>query len=105
LFSIWLDDVSKTLDKIPTKSGNERSYYGFDISAAMFPSTPPKGMSFHIQDMFQPFATEFHGKYDLVHLRFLVAATNEHTYKIVVNNIISLLSDYALLRNQSQQLY
>lgn len=79
----------------PTKSGNERSYDGFDISNGMFPSVPQKGMSFRVQDMFKPFPAELHGRYDLVHLRFVVGAIKEDMYKVVVENLLPLLSNCA----------
>lgn len=95
-YSVWLDDVSKTLESIPTTSGNGRSYDGFDVSSGMFPVIPQKGMSFHIQNMFEVFPKEFHGKYDFVHIRFVIGATTGDTYKIIAQNLLSLLSEYTL---------
>lgn len=95
-YSVWLDDVSKTLENTPTRSGNERSYDGFDISSSMFPAVPQKGMSFHIQNMFEAFPEEFHGKYDFVHLRFVIGAAKEDAYKVITQNLLSLLSEYTL---------
>lgn len=94
---IWLHDVSNILGDTPTKSGNERSYHGFDISSGMFPTVPQKGISFHLQDMFKSFPEEFHGKFDLVHIRFVVAAITEDTYKDIVKSILPLLSRYTMV--------
>lgn len=84
------------LASVPTKSGNERSYDGFDISPGMFPSVPRKGMSFHVQDMFQLFPAELHGKYDFIHLRFVISAIREDRYKVVLENLVPLLSNCTL---------
>jgi hypothetical protein len=49
-------------------------------------------MQFSVHDLLEPFPVEYHGKYDLVHLRFLLAALKEDDVKIAVKNIVALLS-------------
>ncbi|RDW61112.1 class I SAM-dependent methyltransferase [Aspergillus mulundensis] len=85
---IWLWDVKKLLDKHAGES--ERSFHGFDISAAQFPPAL-EGIHLSVQDVFQPFPTEHHNRYDLVNVRLLVTAFPESEYQKAVNNLLTIL--------------
>lgn len=85
---IWLKDLARRLSNPPSL---EREYFGFDISAKHFPSTPGKRMSFHQHDILEPFPVAFHGKFDLVHIRLLVLALKKTQFQTAVTNVIQLL--------------
>lgn len=84
---IWLQDVSKFLDTPQI----ERYYHGFDISAEQFPENPG-AIQFSVQDLTIPFPREHRERYDLVHVRLLVAALEEADYKAAIANIYDILS-------------
>lgn len=84
---IWLQDVSKFLDTPQI----ERYYHGFDISAEQFPENPG-AIQFSVQDLTIPFPREHWERYDLVHVRLLVAALEEADYKAAIANIYNILS-------------
>lgn len=77
---------------VPTRSQNERLYAGFDISPQQFPTMRSETTSFYVHDLLKPFPAEHHGKYDLVHLRFLLAVLKEDQLKTAVDNLVPLLS-------------
>ncbi|KAI0870890.1 S-adenosyl-L-methionine-dependent methyltransferase [Hypoxylon argillaceum] len=66
---------------------------GFDISPALFPSrsTLPPRVSLAVLDLKQPFPENMHGKYDLVHLRILVAAMRPGDWEPAVRNTMRIL--------------
>ncbi|PWY89171.1 LaeA-like methyltransferase [Aspergillus heteromorphus CBS 117.55] len=84
---IWLDDVSKCLAQT---SPAQRYYHGFDISADQFPKTPGK-IHFSVQDLTVPFAQEHWNRYDLVHVRLVIAALEEDEYQLAIANIHAIL--------------
>lgn len=52
-----------------------------DISSDLFPTKPwqTPDVTYHVHDCFKPFPAEFHGQYDVVHVRFwLTFVDNEH---------------------------
>lgn len=58
-----------------------------------FPKDPSdESIQFSLQNCLEPFPLEHHGRYDLVHVRLLVAALKESEYKTAVANIATLLS-------------
>lgn len=86
--SIWLKDVSKVLDPEPQ---SPVYYHGFDISSQQFPKMQ-ENIQFSVHDITKPFPEEHLGRYDLVHVRLLVAAIDESDYKLAVANIDAILS-------------
>lgn len=64
---------------------------GFDISSTLFPSSLPDNVTLSEQDIKQPFPEHMHGKYDLVHVRMLVAAMLPGDWEPVVRNLTGLL--------------
>lgn len=85
--SIWLRDLKKSLDTPQV----DRYYHGFDISSEQFPESPGT-IQFSVQDLTVPFPQEHWGRYDLVHVRLLVAALEEPDYKAAIANISKILS-------------
>ncbi|KAJ5993232.1 hypothetical protein N7451_008956 [Penicillium sp. IBT 35674x] len=84
---IWLKDVSKVLGP---GSQSPVYYHGFDISSQQFPKTQ-ENIQFSIHDITKPFPAEHLGRYDLVHVRLLVAAIDESDYKLAIANIDAIL--------------
>ena len=94
--SIWLKDVSKVLEKT-----NINCYYhGFDVSADQFPKNTGN-LEFSIQDITLPFPQEHWNRYDVVHVRLLVAALEETDYKTAISNLSAILSMYLPIRPPS----
>ncbi|KUL91145.1 hypothetical protein ZTR_00834 [Talaromyces verruculosus] len=88
---VWLRDVQSYLDTT-YPIGNKRYYHGFDISDEQLPKDRGDGsIHFSLQNCLEPFPLEHHGRYDLVHVRLLVAALKESEYKTAVANIATLL--------------
>ncbi|KAJ5224393.1 uncharacterized protein N7469_007896 [Penicillium citrinum] len=84
---IWLKDTSEMLDKV---DGHRCYYHGFDISAAQFPEDSDT-IAFSLHDITEPFPEEHWNRYDLVHVRLLVAALEESEYSAAVCNIQQIL--------------
>lgn len=85
--SIWLRDLKKSLDTPQV----DRYYHGFDISSEQFPENPG-AIQYSVHDLTVPFPQEHWGRYDLVHVRLLVAALEESDYKAAIANISRILS-------------
>lgn len=69
----------------------QRYYHGFDISPAQFP-TDSGSIHFSVHDITKPFPPEHLNRYDLVHVRLLVAAIDESDYQAAILNVQSILS-------------
>jgi len=69
------------------------SLYGFDISPALYPSTEtlPSNIHLDVMDIRQPPPLSEHKKYDLVHVRLIVAGIKPSEWEVVVSNIVQLL--------------
>ena len=67
---------------------------GFDISAAQYPHREwlPGNVHLYEQDVFQPFAAEFVGVYDVVHVRFFSTLVRPGNLRGLLENLSSLLS-------------
>lgn len=67
---------------------------GFDISGDQYPSAAwvSGNISLYEHDAFRPFPSEYHGKYDLVNLRFFMTLLNGQNLNQVLQNIMALLS-------------
>ncbi|PYH38097.1 class I SAM-dependent methyltransferase [Aspergillus neoniger CBS 115656] len=83
---IWLRDLKRSLDTPQV----DRYYHGFDISSEQFPDNPG-AIQFSVHDLTVPFPQEHWGRYDLVHVRLLVAALEEPDYKAAIANISRIL--------------
>lgn len=67
---------------------------GFDISGDQYPSATwvAPNISLYEHDAFQPFPSEYHGKYDIVNLRFFMTLLNGQNLDRVLRNVMALLS-------------
>jgi len=82
---IFLLDLAKIL---PAAS----ELHGFDISPAQFPQADvPANIQFHLADAKKPFPSEFHEKFDVVHLRLLIPAMSGDDWETVTQNVCMLL--------------
>ncbi|KUJ13691.1 uncharacterized protein LY89DRAFT_145582 [Mollisia scopiformis] len=88
---IWLRELSSTLSHDQPNDRAAPSYTGFDISSSFFPTDLGPDFKFVQHDILQPFPKEYHGNYDLVHLRLLVGAVLEKQLPIALRNVIELL--------------
>ncbi|KAI0470095.1 S-adenosyl-L-methionine-dependent methyltransferase [Xylariaceae sp. FL0804] len=76
----------------------EATLDGYDISAALFPSSPPPGITLSVLDIKKPIPKHLHGLYDVVQLRMLVAAMERHEWRPVVQNVCQLLKPGGFLQ-------
>lgn len=65
---------------------------GFDISSNQFPKNPAPENKFVLWDMTKSFPKEYHGTFDVVHIRLVVLALKVEQIKDVVENLVELLS-------------
>jgi hypothetical protein len=67
---------------------------GFDISGDQYPYAAwvSPNISLYEHDAFQPFQSEYHGKYDIVNLRFFMTLLNGQNLNQVLQNVMALLS-------------
>ncbi|KAL2865086.1 class I SAM-dependent methyltransferase [Aspergillus lucknowensis] len=91
---IWLLEARDLLNE--RTANRARYYHGFDISAAQFPAPSARqqhgmNMNFSVHDILRPFPVEHHNRYDLVHVRMLVAALVESKYREAVANLLTIL--------------
>ncbi len=85
----WLIDISETLGKA-TPSGKSRQYHGFDINDNGFQGLPP--LTHSSQDIYEPFLKHYHGKFDLVHLRYAFTFLKETAVASVMSYLAQLLA-------------
>ncbi|KAJ5093494.1 hypothetical protein N7456_009355 [Penicillium angulare] len=89
---VWLEDLAKILPF--SKSLN---LHGFDISSAQFPPgnevivSGKPSIPLTVHDALNPYPVEHQGRYDLVHIRLLVAGIKEDDYAVVLKNARDLL--------------
>ena len=67
------------------------SFDGFDVSGDQFRKNTPKNVSLHVQDARDDYPQEFHGKFDVVHLRLLVGGFDKDDWKVATQKTIQLL--------------
>lgn len=88
LYSVWLVDVAQ---QVPART----KLYGFDLSSAQFPRSEwlPSNVKLIAQDALAEVPSEWHGKFDVVNMRFVLALVgSEAKYKKLISNIRLLLS-------------
>ncbi|KAJ5520142.1 hypothetical protein N7463_000595 [Penicillium fimorum] len=83
---IWLRDLASVL---PTTCQLD----GFDLSGVMFPpkDTLPENITFHLQNLLEPFPEEYLGEYDVVNVRIMVVALSHDEWEPAVRNLMTLL--------------
>ena len=82
----WLLSLNKT---VPAS----HELHGFDISASQFPppASLPVNVHLHTANAMQPFPPQYHGTFDLVHLRLLVCALERDDWVTVARNVLQIL--------------
>ncbi|KAI0878095.1 S-adenosyl-L-methionine-dependent methyltransferase [Hypoxylon argillaceum] len=67
---------------------------GYDIDVIKFPNqeTLPSNVTLQFGDFFKPFPPEATGKYDVVHVKFLIFALKKDDWLQVVKNLTKLLA-------------
>ncbi|KAH7371769.1 hypothetical protein BKA64DRAFT_689469 [Cadophora sp. MPI-SDFR-AT-0126] len=89
---IWLEHLSAILSKTPLSGDSPRQYVGFDISRDFFPSSYDSSFRYVQHNVLRSFPEEHLGKYDLVHVRLLIAALKEDEIPIALENVLELLA-------------
>ncbi|CZT04071.1 hypothetical protein WAI453_011113 [Rhynchosporium graminicola] len=89
---IFMQDLSAILSKTPTFDNRPRQYVGFDISRDFFPETHSEEFTYVQHNVLRSFPEEHLGKYDLVHVRLLVAALKKDEIPIALENVVELLA-------------
>jgi hypothetical protein len=91
---IWLEDVAAEL----FKAGNngQLELVGFDVADTLFTRVNPAGVKLVISDIHEGFPEEYHGTFDVVHLRLLLVVITEEQMPNAVSNLVKLLSKIKL---------
>ncbi|KAJ7071878.1 hypothetical protein B0H15DRAFT_957435 [Mycena belliarum] len=90
---VWALDVA-CAPQISARRGSV-SIYACDINRAILPPedvTDAAGITTFEQDVTQPFACEYHAKFDLVHMRFLTLCLTPEGWRAALANIHTLLA-------------
>lgn len=90
--SVWLELLHSQLFD---SSNPLQQFDGFDVSSSLFPK---KGKcKYMVQNMLNPFPDEYHGLYDLVHVRYTVVEFMKEHYVSAVDNLMKLLSEWTII--------
>lgn len=84
----WLNDLARTF---PRPALSRVRLVGFDISSSKYPSVNEERVDLVVHDITKRFPAEYHGVFDVVHLRLLVYAIREVDVVRVVENVTELL--------------
>jgi len=73
---------------------------GFDISSDQYPPKAwrPETVNLIVHDAFKPFAEEYQGVYDVVHVRFLLTLVSSDTIQTLLQNLLKLLKPSGYLQ-------
>ena len=86
--SIWLEDLHKRSRS--RELVEDRRFDGFDVSPARFPKN--SSCTYQVHDMSMPFPEQYHGLYDLVHVRYMALTLKKDQYVSAAENLMDLLS-------------
>ena len=86
---IWLREAAQEL----VTPNDLIEFTGFDISAEQFPKHAIQGVGFVVHDVVEPFPQQYHGSFDLVHVRLLSYALKAQDVQKAVENIIQILRE------------
>lgn len=64
---------------------------GFDITDVQFPPELPQNVKLHVADAKQTFPSEYHGKFDVVIIRYLNVGLKPDDWTIITRNVSALL--------------
>ncbi|KAL1867174.1 hypothetical protein Plec18167_008715 [Paecilomyces lecythidis] len=88
---VWIFEVHDQLTAVPTNTGSERIFHAFDISDVQYPKQQDK-VQLTVHDITKPFPLEYHGRFDLVHVRLLLFAIRASELPKVIENLIQILA-------------
>ena len=93
---VWIQDLAQSLQVVPGSTHQCRKkheFVGFDISPDQFPAanTLLSGQTFVVHDITARFPEEYHGKFDVVHIRFLNYALKQQDLKAALENVTEML--------------
>ena len=96
---VWLLEVRQHLHKQGAHSRQNFRFTGFDISSLQFPADTRglEDLEFVIHDITTRFPSEYHGKFDIVHLRYLAYALELQHLQKSVEYVSELLSESELM--------
>jgi hypothetical protein len=83
--SIWLEALH---EKLSRSGSSDPRFDGFDISSEMFPKHGKD--SYFVQGLLEPFRSEYHGTYELEHVRFLALALQKEKFRPAANNLLQV---------------
>ena len=89
----WLNDLARTF---PRPASSRVRLVGFDISSSKFPPVNEERVDLVVHDITKRFSEEYHGVFDVVHLRLLVYVIREEDIVRVVENVTELLRQCGL---------
>ncbi|KAI8947826.1 S-adenosyl-L-methionine-dependent methyltransferase [Xylaria longipes] len=84
---IWATELAAKLPETAVLDG-----YDIDVIKFPNPKTLPKNVTLLFGDVFKPFPSEAYGKYDVVHVRFLIFALKKDDWLLAVKNLSKLLA-------------
>ncbi|KAI1821897.1 hypothetical protein F4861DRAFT_428184 [Xylaria intraflava] len=86
---IWMFDLLNSQEV----NGLDIQYRGFDISGRLYPHDAwlPKGVSLSLSNLFEEPPQAFHGQFDLVHIRLVIALVSDANPKKIIQHIKTLL--------------
>ncbi|KAJ5619785.1 hypothetical protein N7510_003769 [Penicillium lagena] len=94
-YKAWQANIGYLLHPIIKQQDHMRiaDLDGFDLSDAMFPckNALPENITFHQQNLLEPFPDEYLGKYDVVNVRVMVVALSSDEWEPAVRNLMTLL--------------
>jgi hypothetical protein len=93
LIRVWLREVTAELAEAGHNSPPQT--VGFDISSDQFPRNQKPENKFVVWDATTSFPTEYHGSFDVVHVRLLTVAVTVEQIKLIAKNLVELLSKHS----------
>lgn len=88
--AVWLQDVAHNL-LASSKATRDTEFVGFDISDQQFPVDRMPGMKLLVHNMTESFPLQYHGKFDIVHVRLLSYAIPAIDLMKTVENVVEIL--------------
>lgn len=83
---IWLQDLRKRAGPVAEK----QTYIGTDLVTDLFPNPRPEGIEFIKQSITEPWPTEWHESFDLVHQRQVLGFCGDFSLEQAVANLCGL---------------
>ena len=100
---IWLDDIAESLQK-STQVQQSPELVGFDVSAEQFPPAEDRvpEIDLVVHDMTTRYPEKYHGRFDVVNIRYMEYALKESDLEKTVENIAELLRKTLSLHRSAQ---